>query len=201
MENWEASSLILLGAFKPTEQNLKKIRHLFGYFSDGVKIFVTFANPGWLMTDAELKTKRWKNSKNPIEPKEVLATFAKHPNWCIGTICAENSCLDSFWLFNHPSTRTFSLSEDLEQNPVKIYQTTSVVYLEMFGTLGPHCGSYDRDGFLERLKAQLCRLENIDEVVIVFRNSSTTYQSQLPFREVMGFEIDPIYGDLDRVCI
>ena len=128
------------------------------------------------------------------ESSGILQTvFSSSKNWCISTPYVENGLVESGWAGNLPSTRTQTSKESLI--PVI---TTSFVFINLYGTMGQHLGSYDECSFLERLADRIkgYKSKNIDTVYCSFNNTYSSYCYPLPGVYIAGLLMRPKVKEL-----
>ena len=126
---------------------------------------------------------------------ELCQLFHAFPGWCITTPYVENGLVDSGWAGNLPSSRV----QTSRDPPVPILVTSKFIFLNFYGTMGKHLGSYDSNSFLERTIARIrsCKKnDDIDTVFCSFHNTDSSYCFPLPCMFVMGIPLKPKIKEL-----
>lgn len=180
------------GSFHYNDRHLNKILKITKLIPPTLKLSFEFLHSSW----------REERSK-------IAEMFRTRPSWCISTPFVENGLVDFGWAGNIKSTRTHDAFTANSRGP-SVLLTTDFVHISLCGTLGPHIGSYDRDGFLERFSVELKKLESagVKTAFCSFDATTpqTTFCNPLPGMVISGFFLNPKISDLpshtsvDRPC-
>jgi len=128
------------------------------------------------------------------EDFRVISFFKKQKSWSIAVPCVENAMIHPGWAGNIPSTRVAC-----EKSGPKLTITTDFICYRFYGTYGQHYGSYDDEGFLERLTQRFRNLTNNGiDVFCVFNNFSGTVNYPLPVSHVFGVPLCPKLKSVDQ---
>jgi uncharacterized protein YecE (DUF72 family) len=157
-------------------RNANKLKGLMKIVPSDVRCAVEFRHWSW-----------WENKD------ELRHIFGLHPGWCISTPYVENGLVGCGWAGNLRSTRVQN-----QQEPVPTLITTDFIFLNFYGTLGKHLGSYDSESFLERMVSRIkeYRAQGVDTTYCSFSNTDSSYCFPLPGVCVLGLPIRPKMKEL-----
>lgn len=175
-------------SFGYTERHLNKIIKITKQIPSGVKLSFEFLHWSW---------------RDSAALEKVIPIFVAK-KWSITTSFVENGLVEFGWAGTLRSTRT----ENMTSGP-SVLITSDFVHLSFSGTYGPQLGSYDSNGFLEKLTEQFRELQQQKiQVFCSFDVSTpgTTYCYPLPAMQISGFYLRPKMTELpshtlvDRPC-
>lgn len=154
--------------FNYADKHLKRLEYLAKILPKGVRFAFEFRHISW-----------WEKKQDMID------LFKTRPEWCITVPYVENEVVATGWAGTIKSTRVYA---KVRSHP--IITTSDFILINFHGTMGPQLGSYDDNGFLERISTKIAQLD-VSTVFCSFNNIDSTYCFPLPVSSVMGMPMQP----------